>query len=514
MRRLLPVAMSLLILTACAKPPVEPQPEATAQPDKPAQTTPAPNTPEPANTAPKPKVVEAVPLPAGMRKVEMPAGQAMTEPGLYYMDLATGELEAWLTPPQDPAWPMGPMETTPDHRWLTMFWGSDAYLIRRSDGQAFRYNQEQHTVTVGPNLFLFAHRSDQEKNTYIIMDDEMQQVSTFTLDRPTSGSERFLFSPDGKGLAVTHDQSLTLIDVATGSITQTLKLQGDPATLTALPDLGEMVVTTASYNEPMHIYRINWQGQLLGEQQVNGYAAAFSRDGKLLATAQYMGDIGAATVVQEWGSETPLFRVAGSLGFNWLPNATGLITDTRLGWQLVTMTGEMGPVPGGEPGWKWFKWYRPSPTDPDLFLTDTRVLNRAGAVVQAASVPANSPASVTGAGWSTSGDEVHFAVTYPLGRGFDIGMWTMFLPRLQRWPFPETYPLEVRDPKGECLNLRETHAANGTVIRCLPTGTRMEPIGPVDQAIGADGFTWLNVKTEQGETGWVAMDTDSISYAD
>ncbi|MFZ5815936.1 MAG: hypothetical protein ACOY93_11605 [Bacillota bacterium] len=53
----------------------------------------------------------------------------------------------------------------------------------------------------------------------------------------------------------------------------------------------------------------------------------------------------------------------------------------------------------------------------------------------------------------------------PLVKGFEREPWTNFLPGLQRPPFPEKHPLEVQDPRGECLNLREEPTLKGRIAR-------------------------------------------------
>ena len=57
------------------------------------------------------------------------------------------------------------------------------------------------------------------------------------------------------------------------------------------------------------------------------------------------------------------------------------------------------------------------------------------------------------------------------------------------------------------------------MIRCLPTGTGLA-VGDLWQAPEKlnqgtyynDGRVWLWARTEQGETGWVALDTGRVTW--
>lgn len=122
-------------------------------------------------------------------------------------------------------------------------------------------------------------------------------------------------------------------------------------------------------------------------------------------------------------------------------------------------------------------------------------------------------------GWGRSSKEVSFAITPPLGKDFgDRQIW--LTPSLQKPPFPEKYLLMVADPKGECLNLRESVTVSSRVLRCLPDGTKLAagnlaeaPIKLNEPTYSNDGKLWMWVQTEQGEQGWVAVSTGSVTWA-
>src|SRR5690242_153350 len=55
------------------------------------------------------------------------------------------------------------------------------------------------------------------------------------------------------------------------------------------------------------------------------------------------------------------------------------------------------------------------------------------------------------------------------------------------------------------VNLRKNPGLQGTVIRALgtdETATRVDP----SELTERDGYTWINIKTQAGETGWAATD--------
>jgi|GEM_PF-5556535 len=530
MRRVVGLLLMGLLLASCSKQAPSVQPDAA--PALPVATTAQPGQAYgPGGGAPMapPGPIEAdlpVPssLPEGMRRVELAAGQSITEPGLYYMDVATGKLEGWLMPPWDQHKQMRWAQTTPDHGWITFGMAGQGYLIRRSDGQVFRYDSERLWVTPGPGVFLVQqpYWSGTARGKMALVDGEMKLVSTFALDPGMPGNVQFLFSPNGKTLAAAEGSDgggLSLVDVATGRVTKLAGPWGDGSVrFLTLPALGEFVVIHGNYQQPMWLERYNWQGGLVGRKQVTGWEASISPDGRMLAVTQSMGHDGQATMMQEWGSEKPLLRVAGGLGPAWLAGGTELVVETSRGWQLVSKTGDMRPVPlAGPAQWRPFEWYLPSSDRPDLFLTGAKVVDRSGRTVHSTQLAAGAQARLLSGGWGPSSREVQLVVIPPLHKGFEREPSSHFLPRVQRPPFPDKYPLKVEDPKGECLNLRAEPSITGRVIRCLPTGSRLALVVSPEGDLSSnwvDQMLWLRVETEKGEKGSVAINFGSITYAD
>jgi hypothetical protein len=61
----------------------------------------------------------------------------------------------------------------------------------------------------------------------------------------------------------------------------------------------------------------------------------------------------------------------------------------------------------------------------------------------------------------------------------------------------------VANTGGDGLNLRREPGPDGEVITRLPDGTRLEQAGP-DRSV--NGVTWHNVRTPDGDVGWVAAE--------
>ena len=61
----------------------------------------------------------------------------------------------------------------------------------------------------------------------------------------------------------------------------------------------------------------------------------------------------------------------------------------------------------------------------------------------------------------------------------------------------------VANTGGDGLNLRREPGPDGEVITRLPDGTRLEQVGP-DRSV--NGVTWHNVRSPDGDVGWVSAE--------
>lgn len=542
----------LLMIVGCAKQGA-PGPEASgpdsAAPGSPVATTPPPSgsTAPPVSTVPPggtsgPAPLESLlpvpaPLPEGLRQVALPAGQPVESTGLYFMDVATGKMDAWLPPVGEYNIPSISLSASDDERWILASVEKTGWLIRRSDGAAFRYDREKLHLTVGPGVILARPAEWQNGGAggrCALLDDDVKLLSTFAVGGGCTHQHQVLFAPDGKQVALSDfDGALFvwLITAATGEVKTVGPLAAPEGSqissdrITLRPGSGELVleVWLTDPKEPgrslgnlVRIY--SWEGTLLTERRIPGFIAAFSPDGKLVSYNAIMGRLGQALVVEEWGAQQPRFRVAGGFGAQWLADSSGLLLSTFRGMKLASATGTLQAAPGRtDDSFYPFGWLLVSPNDANLFLTSATVIDRNGQPRREALLAEGKDLRIAQASWGPTAHSYHFTVMPPLGKGWDAEFWFWIGPAVQRPPYPEEYPLQVKDAAGECLNLRAEGAETAKVVRCLPTGTKLALILQEngEPMVHYEGqWNWLQVKTEQGEQGWVAVNTKSVSYTE
>jgi hypothetical protein len=481
------------------------------------------------------------PLPDGLRRIEFTHEQAPQDPGLYFMDVATGKLEGWPAPLGPNNWPAFALTATADERWIIATGEEHGYLIRRSDGTAFHYDPRRLTLTAGPGVFLARPRNwaSGGGSKCALLDEQVKLVSTFALRDGCFRDNHVLFSRDGKSLAVTglaNSPAVSLVTVATGAVKELdplsiptgLKRYG--ARLAALPGTEELMAElqlSAGGGWPPDksvVRRYTWQGELRAEIELPGWDVLSSPDGKLLTYRQSLGLLGQAAVVQEWGADKALFRVAGGQWPQWLAGSRELAVDSSQGYKLVSTAGVVQAGPPTASGAKFDPFVRlsPAPDDADLFLTNSTcstslsLIDRAGRTRRVVSLP-DDKLRIGVEAWGLSAGSLHFTVYIPGGKGYEGEIWNYIAPKIQRPPFPDKLPLKVEAPKGDCLNLRAEPALEGKVIRCLPPGTRLDlaKLANPEQLIAwQDPWVWVQVQTDKGEAGWVAVNTHSPAYAD
>lgn len=508
------------------RPAAQPDPASSYLPPQP----PAVATPIESNL-PKPAA-----LPDTIRRAELAAGQAVTATGLYFMDLATGNVEGWQPPADQYAWPKLVLSAWEDHRWITAQHEEIGYLIRRGDGAVFQYDPRQVAVVPGPGVFLV--RPQQWKTgdggRCALLDENMKLLATFTQQDGCRPAQEPRFSPEGKVLAVVDpmgDGTVSLVTTATGAV-KVIKPVEVPSgyrlervSLTALPATGELVVNRmlmpesgGGYKPRTRVGRYTWEGQLHSEALVDGYNPVLSRDGRRMAYNEYLGHLGSSAVVREWGTEQPLFRVAGGSGAKWVAGTADFLVSTYQGFRLISGAGGMQPSPlkpDGERVFNPFNWLTPSPDNPDRFLSRGLVLDRSGGTLRELRVEGQGM-RVLRSEWGPTAVTAYFFVGPVAGKGWDTDHTAYIAPKVQRPPYPDKFPLQVEDAKGECLNLRTEASASATLIRCLPTGTRLDLAGAgTNQWLlkWNEQWGWVEVVTEKGEKGWIAISTGSVTYA-
>ncbi|MGE5675578.1 MAG: SH3 domain-containing protein, partial [Mycobacterium leprae] len=295
--------------------------------------------------------------------------------------------------------------------------------------------------------------------------------------------------------------------------------------IAAFPQLDQLVVelwlTEPKVTYPpkeTQIRRYNWQGKLVADSRLPGYSPQLSPDGKLVAYSQSLGMLGSAVVVQELNGREPLFRLTGGLYPQWRADSKAILLESSQGYQLLTTDGTLSPAPPnpGNGRYNPFITFHPSPDDANLYILESAVIDQTGRTVHSMKT-ADQNLRIVQPRWGATAKVLSFIAMIPGGKGYEGDLWNWIMPRVQKAPFPAKQALQVADPAGECLNLRAEAGKSGKLIRCLPTGTRLELPEAKDYwslwAWKEDGV-WLQVKTEKGEQGWVSAGTHSITYSD
>ncbi len=477
---------------------------------------------------PEPREFPVSPAPDVLQRQIYHSTREIPGPGLYLVDLTTGEVEAWQSEKQTY------VDLSDDRRWVVTQGESQVYWANRETGKTYTWNpQELRLLASDANRFLF---TEVRTGRFYVTDESFQVVQRFTLDMPVGKAQ---FAPGGGSIALTSgawptDGKLYLVDTETGASRDL----GPPPTaangqLAGVELLGpitdELMVSyvigvvepSGLTRESSIIRRYSWNGEVLGEFTAAGRAAHISPDRRLLASAQNLYHLDEAAVVTDLSTGQPLFRVTGTAPAAWMADSRGLVLESRLLTPyLVSLDGDLrdGPTPPRSTHFIFLDRLRPSPDEPGQFLYGLAVMNESGQVLQRVDLPDGDGWLIRDPDWGADGREVVIRITPPSGKGL-LGFEAPLHPAVQKPPFPDPYLLLVQDPQGECLNLRESYSRSSRVIRCLPTGTRLAvadlfqaPVKLNEAFYYDDDQFWLWARTEQGETGWVSLSTGSVVW--
>lgn len=464
-------------------------------------------------------------------------GEPLPGPGAYFLEVGTGEVEAWQT---DGSFLL---RATADPAWLSAVVGDTQYLIRRASGATYCWPAGSLRLIAASLDTLLFRGPD---GAFTLADAELKSVHTFTLE--SGDSPEALFSPDGKQVAINPWRStapppggplLYLVDVAQGTVKPLL---GEPLTrvqeaalhpgpslslrLTAVNQAGEAV------GDFYLLRRFGWDGEAKGDQVVASPTLALSPDGEQVAAEVSLDGFSTGVVVYDAASGAALYRVLGAQSPAWTADGYALLLRDGGGrtWQ-ANLQGMLRQSPLDAVANGFLHRLTPSPTDPDRFLavdvmagkdwTGLQVVDGAGKVVHALNA-GETPLYLQGS-WVPSGLEVAFSLW--AGGGKDYGQPGFHLaPAVEAPATDSPFFLMVLDEAGDCLNLRTAPTTEAGALRCLPTGTPLAIADPADwgeKATGpvavpkADkpGEAWLAVRTQGGETGWVALFTNSVNWA-
>lgn len=518
-----------LLLSACSKasgPAGEQvQPGDPTDHERPQPVAAGPQPPPPTETS-TPDAVPDLPVspaPGALERLQIAPGDVVNRRGLFFMQVATGAIEGWVV--SDYATGAN-FQVSPDNRWLAATASDTTYLADRTTGSVYRWPTEQVRLLVAQGeRLLFA---DDE---YLwLVGADLRPLRTLPL-KPAS--PRAAFSRNGRTLALVNDGILYLVEAEAGPFREVGPVPTDVPTVEASQHRDELLVRAVRYTGAGAEYvvqRYSWQGKRLGELTMPDNKSWLSPDGSLVAWDQSLAGISSAVIISDANEIEPRFRLQGGDLCDpdllhpyevWLADGSGVIVKTEGGYRILTPAGEMIESPAltgirGEP--------TPAPDRPDRFaLGRTKVVDAAGNPV-AATVLGPDANGTPGHlhPWGYTSDELRFTTIHN-GHGGRCSYPPPLTAQAERPPFPSDVTVTVGLPADECLNLRAQPGLAGTVITCIPGGSRLtvttDPPPPPPGMMRAtptvphvDGDWWVHVRAPGGQQGWIAFEAGQLDW--
>lgn len=537
MKRIAFLAALVLLLAACSPKAVAPPANHPAPPEPPPAvetlpSSPVPPSPPPRVYGPVPEVLARPVSDGGPQRVTFAAGDTVSKVGAYFLNVESGQGEAWVYPGEEGHW--WASDISPDNRFVQAYGEKASYLIDRSAGAVWQWDVE----TVRPLLVtergaLFAEVARTDRNLHdtgrlFWSGLDFKPTRTFILQEQESASQALL-SPDGQRIALLlrgEKPSVVLLDLNSES-RQVLGVPGSDQWLgsTGLTAKGDNFEVSASVSEGNRttdmpkwnerILRYNWQGEVLGDLHIIGAFSFISPDDKWAAWEEQdrVGFLAPVTVVADAATMKPhltvlgastCFAAVGSGGARWLADSSGLVLSTSSSqYRLLMLDGTLTEPPAFA-GLTWKSEPEPAPDKVDRFaIGRAEVLDgsrRVGVKLEGFVTPQGLSA------WGRDSRELRFALP-PKPGGGACYEWPDMPQLVLRAGEPESeFPLVVES--SECLPLRST-------TTCLPRGTRLKSILGPD---GRPGLGWLDerwqiyVESESGQQGWVDLTGNPLGW--
>ncbi|HYF91608.1 MAG TPA: hypothetical protein VD969_05145 [Symbiobacteriaceae bacterium] len=553
MRRFLVLMIVTALLAAgCAR---HPSPPPRAEPGGSTATPAAGQTPlaEPSQPAPDPSQPARdsqapgshwQPEPAGGLKAvvtEAPAdtfvhhqikpGQPINSTGLFFMKVATSEVEGWSLGGDQNRWPQ--YDVSDDNRWVSASEQEEHYLLDRKSGVAYQWRMGAAALLAarGENL-LFRTGS-----RFWIVRDGFKLITP--VDLPPTDMPRALFAPNGESAVIENGSKIYLLNSENASVREIGRIAVDEANVSfaTLRDGQEVVVRS----DPVVFYqsrpeyrvqRYGWTGKQMADLTTPG-RLQFSPDGRLAVWPDSLLGMVGVLVVGSGPDLAPRFRLVGAdgcptggpVGDPWLADSSGLVVRTGQGYQLLRADGgltQLGAL-GGDRTWEMPV---PAPDRADRFVIGgVKVVDEEGRLLAAAVPHAEGQwYGVRGSPWGDTSDEVRLIL---VSGGKDYGcLGAVLPPKVEMAPFPTVTGMEVSVAANDCVNLRQDFSRDAPVITCMPNGTRLvaaKPPGRLNKGyldrfdslmvtnMGGEG--WWFVRTENGRRGWVMLSGEYLRLA-
>ncbi len=493
--------------------------------------------------APSPPPLKLEPIPNPFEHRRLAPGEPIAQAGLFFMQVATGEVDAWALPGDDGT--LTTYSASPDNRWVVARTSEGTLLADRRTGASYFLANGRVLAAQGEHVLLLV------RGQVWVAEAGGPAWGPLATGPAVELAPQAVMSPDGEAAAILNGRTLYLAQLdntscrpiaevadAAGHILQGLYLQ--------TASRGEEIVVNSCWPEEpglrqslWRIERYSWQGERLGEVMLaNPGFFAVSPDGRWLAWDEVLVDLVHTVVVADAATLAPRLRVVGAgLCFpdygsgDWLADSSGLIVSTRAGYRILTLDGELTPAPtfrspAGEP-MPFPSEPLPAPDRSGLFAIGRRaVVDAAGRPVAVAALGVSSelgqPADLDP--WGLDSSELRLALPH-LGHGGKCGEVEYVVPTEVQWAPFNAPVLTVALPAGECADLRAAPGANGEVLACLAGGTRLAlapaaELAPLEGTLSyltasvawGDGL-WLHVRAPGGQEGWVDAEAAQIGWA-
>jgi hypothetical protein len=449
---------------------------------------------------------------AAWTRVELAPDKAVDAPGLYLREMSSGKTEGWQV-----AAAAGPLKavTFPADDLMVAHAEKNWYIINRQTGKVHEWDYATVALVAASSERVLLQELATGRLHVAGADMKVQRSL-----KPPEGVTTVVgaIASDGKAAAVVPSAGgpLYLIDLGSGKMTQVAGAPqgGAGPVVRSVMDGKEFVVgyEPAPGESASVLHRYAWDGTKLGELAVPGMDCAFTRDGKQVACSG--GTWPGQVQVSDVETGVPLYRVLGAMGGAWTADGAQLVVgldskpeyrmvmaDRRMVSTAVTKLGAAGNPPV------------PSPAALGTFALQGMVIDGEGKAVFTAPVDTAKWQLGGVAPWGKGGAEFRYMVTEKALTTTIYRAWPVE-PVVQVAPFPAQVGLEVKTTGGDCLNLRAGAGKSAKVIRCMPSGTKLQPAGAPGAEESRDGERWIQVTTEKGESGWVAVTTGDIRWAE
>ena len=481
---------------------------------------------------------------AGLTHVRYAAGEeAPWDPGLFLLDVATGEVDAWarslaaLSEEERTAASRASddLAVSPSNRFVS--WADHGVLYDRHTGRTYALDRSRLEFDrwwgTGPGERLLFRLAT--SGAFVAMDAELRPVARLELP---AGSR--YTSPDGGYILIRECVEcepgdrfhlVNLDDEANPEVhswvlpwkTVRYRKTGEPLyRIDRLDDLVALVADAGSGS--CRVVRYGLSGALLSDSTIPclspwpGLLPRISPDGRMLAatTSSVFADDRISSIFDAATGEEILrvksvysfglteFGIYGDASGVWLADSSGIMVYTPRGPRIATIEGAWEQASG---------W--PSRDDPGRFfsLYPPQVTNRAGDVLTSISfgdpsAPIPDPeyeaflVREERAGWGATGGTLRVRTTFfHTQEGLNAYPPLPLAPVIEQPPFEDRLLVEV--VVDTCLNLREERALDASILACLPNGA----VAETDDYYSWNWPNgWFHLRTDDGLKGWASAE--------